>query len=499
MHDISLTSDRSPASGGRMLPEALENEAMERKNDGKQIWEKLREKRRKRKSERPGENQASASSEKLAAGVSGTAAAAGRDGATGTAGTVLVAVLFGAAAVFAVAKGIPLKQITSNFQYDVLVILITMELFTGLVAETGIMQRLALKLAVFSGGEKRRCLVLFSLLMFFVSAFLNNITAVMMVLPVIFVLFRALQLDRRYVGIFFSCLLVMSNTGGASSPIGDFPAVIIMTSGITTFTDYLFRAFPVFLLTSVLVAAVWRTAVKRESGGEASRTLAVEFLQSRYKYTKVRKDMLIVLGVIFLAMFLAWSFVPQETVPPEVIALLGYVTAAAVAAKKGIDVKQIIDMKSVLTIASFLFLAAVVSASGYLSTAAQYLQSVIGDQKILLLVLMLMTSVISGLFSAGPAAAAMMPIIVDLCSTSFAAQTHWVAVAYAASICAGSSMFLWSATAGFILSGKIDETQLEENGTGKICRWKIPDYLKFGLVNYAIQMSVAVAAVLIIF
>ena len=181
MHDISLTSDRSPASGGRMLPEALENEAMERKNDGKQIWEKLREKRRKRKSERPGENQASASSEKLAAGVSGTAAAAGRDGATGTAGTVLVAVLFGAAAVFAVAKGIPLKQITSNFQYDVLVILITMELFTGLVAETGIMQRLALKLAVFSGGEKRRCLVLFSLLMFFVSAFLNNITAVMMV------------------------------------------------------------------------------------------------------------------------------------------------------------------------------------------------------------------------------------------------------------------------------------------------------------------------------
>ena len=499
MHDISLTSDRSPASGGRMLPEALENEAMERKNDGKQIWEKLREKRRKRKSERPGENQASASSEKLAAGVSGTVAAAGRDGATGTAGTVLVAVLFGAAAVFAVAKGIPLKQITSNFQYDVLVILITMELFTGLVAETGIMQRLALKLAVFSGGEKRRCLVLFSLLMFFVSAFLNNITAVMMVLPVIFVLFRALQLDRRYVGIFFSCLLVMSNTGGASSPIGDFPAVIIMTSGITTFTDYLFRAFPVFLLTSVLVAAVWRTAVKRESGGEASRTLAVEFLQSRYKYTKVRKDMLIVLGVIFLAMFLAWSFVPQETVPPEVIALLGYVTAAAVAAKKGIDVKQIIDMKSVLTIASFLFLAAVVSASGYLSTAAQYLQSVIGDQKILLLVLMLMTSVISGLFSAGPAAAAMMPIIVDLCSTSFAAQTHWVAVAYAASICAGSSMFLWSATAGFILSGKIDEAQLEENGTGKICRWKIPDYLKFGLVNYAIQMSVAVAAVLIIF
>ncbi len=476
MRDNSLTLDRSTVFGRRILPEVPEEAAKKEVSKAEETEKHVRKNALKRR-------------RKNTSVLTGGSAA----------GTVLVAVLFGIAAAFAVTKGIPLKQITSSFQYDVLVILITMELFTGLVAETGIMQRLALKLAVFSGGEKRRCLVLFGLLMFFVSAFLNNITAVMMVLPVIFVLFRALPIDRRYVCIFFSCLLAMSNTGGASSPIGDFPAVIIMTSGITTFTDYLFRAFPLFLLTSGLLILFWWRAVRKEEDGESSRRLAVEFLQSRYKYAKVRKDLLILLALIFFSMFLAWSFVPQETVPPEVIALLGYVTAAAAASKKGIDVKQTIDMKSVLTIASFLFLASVVSASGCLSTAAQYLQSAISDQKILLLVLMLMTSVISGLFSAGPAAAAMMPVIVDLCNTSFAVQTHWVAVAYAASICAGSSMFLWSATAGFILSGKIGEAKLEENGTGKLCRWKIADYLKFGLANYAIQMLVAVAAVLMIF
>ena len=205
----------------------------------------------------------------------------------------------------------------------------------------------------------------------------------MMVLPVIFVLFRALQLDRRYVGIFFSCLLVMSNTGGASSPIGDFPAVIIMTSGITTFTDYLFRAFPVFLLTSVLVAAVWRTAVKRLAAERHPARWLWEFLQSRYKYTKVRRyaDR-------------SGCHLSRDVSRLELCAAGNRSSGSHSAARlrdgrcsrskeKGIDVKQIIDMKSVLTIASFLFLAAVVSASGYLSTAAQYLQSVIGDQKIL--------------------------------------------------------------------------------------------------------------------
>ena len=133
---------------------------------------------------------------------------------------LLIAVAFFASAIMSLICGIPISRITGNFNYSVVVILITMELFTNLVVETGVMQRLATKMALLSKGRKKTCMILFGMLMFFISAFLNNITAVLIILPVLFVLIKALDVDKKYVATFFAVILALSNTGGASSPIG---------------------------------------------------------------------------------------------------------------------------------------------------------------------------------------------------------------------------------------------------------------------------------------
>lgn len=409
---------------------------------------------------------------------------------------LLIAAVFVISTLTSLIIGIPVSEITSNFNYSVIVILIIMELFTNLIVETGIMQFLATKLALLSKGNKKACMFLFGIMMFFISAFLNNITAVMMILPVIFVLLKALNADKKYITMFFSVILALSNTGGAASPIGDFPAIVIMTSGITTFTGYLFKAFPLFLITSAILLVFWSVFIKDKNDSKASRQLAVALLQSRYRNNKVRYDVLIPLGIVMLGMFVAWSVVPQDILPPEMIAVIGYCAGIVISSIKGIRIKQSMDMKSVLTISSFLFLATVVSASGILTTLAAFLQNSIPNPKVLLIVIMLITSLVSGFVSAGPAAAAMLPVIVNLCNTTLAAQSGWVAIAYAASICAGSSLFLWSATAGFILSGKIDGANLECNNV-KV-NWGIKEYLKYGVVNYLIQMTIAVVWIVLI-
>lgn len=409
---------------------------------------------------------------------------------------LLIAAVFVISTLTSLIMGIPVSEITGNFNYSVIVILIVMELFTNLIVETGIMQFLATKLALLSKGNKKACMFLFGIMMFFISAFLNNITAVMMILPVIFVLLKALNADKKYITMFFSVILALSNTGGAASPIGDFPAIVIMTSGITTFTGYLFKAFPLFLITSAVLLVFWSVFIKDKNDSKASRQLAVELLQSRYRNNKVRYDVLIPLGIVMLGMFVAWSVVPQDILPPEMIAVIGYCVGIVISSIKGIRIKQSMDMKSVLTISSFLFLATVVSASGILTTLATFLQISIPNPKLLLVVIMLITSLVSGFVSAGPAAAAMLPVIVNLCNTTLSAQSGWVAIAYAASICAGSSLFLWSATAGFILSGKIDGANLECNN--RKVGWGIKEYFKYGVVNYLIQMAIAVVWIVLI-
>ena len=410
---------------------------------------------------------------------------------------LLIAAMFVLGTGIALASGIPVRNVMGNYSYDVLVILIVMELFTNLIAETGIMQLIAIKIAEFSQGQKRLCLILFGAMMFLISSCLNNITAVMMILPVVFVLLKTLEVDKRYVCSFFAVILALSNTGGAASPVGDFPAIVIMTSGITDFLSYLTHAFPLFAITSAALLAIWGTCVQKEAGDGTIRLLAVRNLHSQYKNIEVRFDVLKWLGVIFAGMFLAWSFVPQAMVPPEVIAVLGYAAAMMVCSVKGIKVHQSMDLKSVLTIASFLFFAEVISQTGILNAMALFLQSNISNPKLLVMAIMVITSLVAGIFSAGPAAAAMMPIIVNLCNGPLGAQADWIAVAYAASICAGSSLFMWSATAGFILSGKVNRAGIEDEQKSKIS-WGVAQYLKYGLVNYTVQLSIALLVMLIV-
>ncbi|MFC1769865.1 citrate transporter, partial [Nitrospirota bacterium] len=97
--------------------------------------------------------------------------------------------------------------------------------------------------------------------------------------------------------------------------------------------------------------------------------------------------------------------------------------------------------------------------------------------------------VASGLLSAGPAAAALMPLVVTLASGP-SMDSNWVAIAYAASICAGSSMFMWSATAGFLLRQRIDDADIKD-ASGQKLNWGSRQYLGYGLMHCAIQLLIA--------
>ncbi|MGM9878904.1 MAG: SLC13 family permease [Bacilli bacterium] len=412
-------------------------------------------------------------------------------------GYLLMASIFIISTIIALLSKMSITTIMKDYQFSVLIILIVMELFTNLISSTGVIEKISLKISVISKGKQKKCLILFGLLIFFVSAFLNNITAVLIVLPIIFVLLKAIGINQKYVNIFFATILALSNTGGASSPIGDFPAIVIMSSGITTFSDYLFRAFPFFLIISVVLIFWWQLFVKENNGYDRKSNLSIDLLQSKYKNIEVNKKVLTGLMIILALMFVSWSLVPQNVIPPEVIALLGCVIGIVYVALCGVKIKLLTDFKPVLTIASFLFLANVIAHTGVLITLANNLQTYISDSKMLLVSIILMTSLISGLVGAGPASSAMMPVIIYLCETTFKTQADWIAIAYASAICAGSSLFMWSATAGFILSKRINEANLVDSKKQKMT-WNISSYLKYGIQNYLIQISISILLIYLI-
>ena len=139
-----------------------------------------------------------------------------------------------------------------------------------------------------------------------------------------------------------------------------------------------------------------------------------------------------------------------------------------------------------------------ISQAGLLNLLAGYLQNNISNPKLLVMAIMIITSLVAGIFSAGPAAAAMMPVIIEICNGPLGTQADWIAVAYAAAICAGSSLFMWSATAGFILSGKVNLSGIEDERSGKKIVWGVGQYLKYGVINYAIQILIAFVVIAVV-
>lgn len=399
---------------------------------------------------------------------------------------------------------VSLPRVLTRFPWSVLIIYVFLELFTGMVARTRLMEAVAIRLSTLSRGRRLWVLVLFGALMFIVSSFLNNLTAALILLPIIFVLLQAMELDQRFVASFFSLLLAVCNTGGAATPIGDFPAILIMSSGLTSFPSYLALAFPLFLATTVVligmhVLCLRRMGVAQENADAAARQRGVHFLNVQYRYLQVDTSSARRLGFCFVLMFVAWSLLPARLVPPEVVAMAGFALAVLLLGKKGTaPALRAFDLKPVLTIGAFLYLSSIAADTGILNQIAAALQAQITDPLALMVAVMMLTALLSGLLSAGPAAAAMLPLVQQLAAPGgpLAASRDEMAVAFAASICAGSSLFIWSATAGLVLSGKVSDGGLQAPD-GQRLGWSVRQYLPFGVLHFCVQMAIAIAWVLI--
>jgi len=141
--------------------------------------------------------------------------------------------------------------------------------------------------------------------------------------------------------------------------------------------------------------------------------------------------------------------------------------------------------------AVILTIAAIVSASGMVGILAAWVVSEIPNPTWLLLALMAIVMLAAGLFSAGPATAAVLPIFIELGKGPLAPYGDLLGIAFAASICAGSSMLLHSATAGLTLKGEAIKAGFA--GHDKNAIWNGLTYPIFGLITGALQLALSIA------
>ena len=128
---------------------------------------------------------------------------------------------------------------------EILFLLIGMMIVVHLISETGIFQWFAIKVAQLVKGEPFALIVLLSLITAICSAFLDNVTTILLMAPVSILLANQLQLDSFP---FLISEVMSANIGGSATLIGDPTQLIIGNEGDLTFNEFLFNTAPLSII-----------------------------------------------------------------------------------------------------------------------------------------------------------------------------------------------------------------------------------------------------------
>ncbi len=152
--------------------------------------------------------------------------------------------------------GVGLISEESAFQaidWNVIFLLVSMMIIVGITKQTGLFQYAAIRTAKAARGNPVRILISLSLITAVFSAFLDNVTTVLIMTPVTILI--AVELGISPVPFIIS-EAVASNIGGTATLIGDPPNIIIGSAAHLSFLDFVWNLAPVVLVLLVLFSGI---------------------------------------------------------------------------------------------------------------------------------------------------------------------------------------------------------------------------------------------------
>ena len=353
-----------------------------------------------------------------------------------------------------------------EIDFNVIFLLAGMMILAGILRQTGIFGWLAVRSARLARGEPYRLLVVLSLITAVASAFLDNVTTVVLVGPI--TLFLAARLGMSPMPFIVSEILA-SNIGGAATLIGDPPNLLIGSAADLGFDAFLLNMAPLsaLLLALYLVAARW--LFRNDLKADPALREGLLQLDEREMITNPRllRSSLIVLGGTLIG-FLLHGPLHLE---PATVALTGAVVLMVVARQSPDEVLREVEWPTLFFFIGLFMLVAGVIEIGLIEAVADAIVALTGNALGPTSVLLLwMSATLSGLVDNIPYTATMIPVVEQLAG-GHESDALWWALAIGADL--GGNATIIGASANVILAG-MAEREGHPISFGKFLRYGLP-------------------------
>ena len=338
-------------------------------------------------------------------------------------------------------------SVESGFSYvdlNTLGVLIGMMLFVAVVKNSGIFEYIAIKAAKIAKGRPWPLMVLFALITAVLSAFLDNVTTVLLIGPMTLAITSMLRINPIP---FFMTQIMASNIGGTATLIGDPPNIMIGSAAGLSFTDFITNTgvAVLFVLAATIVCFYFIYGRKLHVEPEAMDSIL------QLDENKAIKDRSLLIKSVVMILLVVFGFVFHSQLHLESCTIA--LTAAAVMLLIGRqDVEEIVAGVEWTTILFFTGLFIVVGGlqeTGVIQILANGLMDLTeGHMTLTILLILWVSAIVSSFLDNIPFVATLIP---TMQSSGVDVTPLWWAVSLGA--CLGGNGTLIGASANVVLSG----------------------------------------------
>ncbi|NFB57493.1 hypothetical protein EXM89_14385 [Clostridium botulinum] len=391
----------------------------------------------------------------------------------------------GGAAIMLILKLITQEKAFLKIDFNTIGLLVGMMIIVNITKRTGVFEYIAIKAAKFSKGNPIKILILFSVITAVLSGVLDNVTTVLLIVPVTLVITKTLEIDPIP---FLMCEIFASNIGGTATLIGDPPNLMIGSAAGLSFLDFVKNLAPVIiiLLTVTLlgIRQLYKNSMKT-SEEDKKKIMALDESKAIRDMSLMKKC----LTVLFLTLigFLTHSYLGFES---ATIAIAGSAILLAISKVEPDEILQETEWGTIFFFIGLFIMTGVLEDVGIMEVLAQKTLSLTKGNLVMTGIFVLWISAIASAFIDNiPFVATMIPLIKAMGTMGgMDIVPLWWALSLGA--CLGGNGTMIGASANLVVIG------IAEKSGYKI---SFKDYFKLGFPVMLVSIIICTAYLLMFF
>jgi Na+/H+ antiporter NhaD/arsenite permease-like protein len=354
--------------------------------------------------------------------------------------------LLGAAIVVLFVGEFDQEKAIEAVDFNTIGLLAGMMILVYLTQQTGVYDYIAIRAGQFSRGEPLRMVLALAGTTALLSAFLDNLTTILLVVPVTFLLADALDIDPIPLIVIE---VIASNIGGTATLIGDPPNIIIAGATNLSFNEFIVNLAPIVVVVfAVVIAGLYLFYRPKLQIAERNRQL-VRDLDARASirdWRELRRTVPVLVGTVLL--FFAHQALHIE---PATVALTGAAVGLLVTTIPLEEALAKIEWPTLFFFVALFVMVGALEETGAISEIAEGVKDLTGgDRSAELLGIVWIGGIGSAIVDNIPFTTAMIPVVTELKGDS-GDDAYWWALSLGA--CFGGNATLIAAAANVAAAG----------------------------------------------